>query len=59
MLHFGCALAALLVAMVLLATGYADPIEEPRARSALVVVHLTTLGWLSLLMLGALYSSCR
>ncbi|MEO6929731.1 MAG: hypothetical protein ABI190_11250 [Casimicrobiaceae bacterium] len=55
MLHFGCAVAALLVALVLLATGYADPIEGLRAPSALVVVHLTTIGWLSLLMLGALY----
>lgn len=55
MLHFGCAIAALLVALVLLVTGYSDPLEGLRAPSTLIAVHLTTIGWLSVLMLGALY----
>lgn len=55
MLHFGCAITALLAALVLLVTGYSDPLEGLRAPSTLVGVHLTTIGWLSLLMLGALY----
>ncbi len=55
MLHFGCAIAALLAALVLLVTGYADPLAGLLAPSILIAVHLTTIGWLSLLMLGALY----
>lgn len=55
MLHFGCAIVALLAALVLLVTGYSDPLEGLRAPRTLVGVHLTTIGWLSLLMLGALY----
>lgn len=55
MLHFGVAVAALLAALVLLVTGYADPLEGLRAPATLVAVHLTTIGWLCLLMLGALY----
>ncbi len=55
MLHFGCAIVALLAALVLLVTGYADPIAGLRAPSMLIAVHLMTIGWLSLLMLGALY----
>ena len=54
-LHFGCALTALLAALVLLVTGYADPVAGLRAPSMLIAVHLMTIGWLSLLMLGALY----
>ena len=55
MLHFGCAVAALLAALVLLVTGYSDPLAGLIAPSTLIAVHLTTIGWLSLLMLGALY----
>jgi len=55
MVHFGCAIAALLVAEVLLATGYADPLTGLRASGMLICTHLVTIGWLSLLMLGALY----
>lgn len=55
MLHFGCAIAALLAALVLLVSGYSDPLAGLRAPSTLIAVHLTTIGWLSLLMLGALY----
>ena len=55
MLHFGCAITALLAALVLMVTGYSDPLDGLRAPSTLIAVHLTTIGWLSLLMLGALY----
>ncbi len=55
MLHFGCAIAALLAVLVLLVSGYADPLTGLLAPSTLIAVHLTTIGWLSLLMLGALY----
>jgi hypothetical protein len=55
MTHFGCAVAAFLLAEALLLAGYADPLAGLRAPSTLVAVHLVTIGWLSLLMLGALY----
>jgi hypothetical protein len=55
MVHFGCAIAALVLAEILLAVGYADPLAALRAPATLVGVHLITIGWLSLLMLGALY----
>lgn len=55
MLHFGCSIAALLAALILLVSGYSDPVAGLRAPTALIAVHLVTIGWLSLLMLGALY----
>ncbi len=55
MVHFGCAIVALLAALLLLVAGYADPVGALRAPSTLIAVHLTTIGWLSVLMLGALY----
>ncbi|HMM15459.1 MAG TPA: hypothetical protein PKA57_12595 [Parvibaculum sp.] len=55
MLHLGSAVVAFLVAETLLAAGYADPLDGLRAPATLVAVHLITIGWLSLLMLGALY----
>ncbi|CBL45574.1 Hypothetical protein HDN1F_19910 [gamma proteobacterium HdN1] len=55
MLHFGIALAALLLAEVLLVFGVADPLAALRAPSTLMGVHLITIGWLSLLMFGALF----
>ena len=55
MLHFGCAVAALLVAQALMVLGYSDPLSGLRAPATLIAVHLLTIGWLSLLMLGALY----
>lgn len=55
MVHFGCAIAALLLAEVLLVTGYTDLLVGLRAPATLIGVHLITIGWLSLLMLGALY----
>lgn len=55
MTHFGCAIVALLTAEVLLVVGYTDPLTGLRAPATLIGVHLVTIGWLSLLMLGALY----
>jgi hypothetical protein len=55
MLHFGCAITDLLMAEVLLVAGYADPLTGLRTPATLIGVHLGTIGWLSLLMLGALY----
>lgn len=54
MSFFAAALAALLLAQGLMAAGYgypSAPIESPRT---LVVVHVVAIGWLSLLMCGAL-----
>lgn len=55
MLHLGSAVIALLLAGILLATGYADLIDGFSAPATLIMVHLVTIGWLSLMMLGALY----
>lgn len=55
MLHLGTAVAVFLLALALLATGYADPVGELGSPQTLIVVHLVTIGWLSLMMLGALY----
>lgn len=55
MLHLGASVVALFIAEALLVSGYADPMEGLRAPETLIAVHLLTLGWLTLLMLGALY----
>lgn len=55
MAHFGLALAALLLAQLLLLLGVADLQAGVFAPATLIAVHLVTIGWLSLLMLGALY----
>lgn len=51
---FGCALVALLLALLLLTSGYGYPNAAVAAPETLIVVHLIMIGWLSLLMLGAL-----
>lgn len=54
MSFFAAALAALLLAQGLMAAGYgypSAPVDSPRT---LVVVHVMAIGWLSLLMCGAL-----
>jgi hypothetical protein len=51
--YFAVALTALMLAELGLASGL-FPFADPLAPSALVVVHLTTVGWLTLLVLGAL-----
>lgn len=55
MLHFGLAIAALLITEILFVLGFSDLLAGLRKPATLVGVHLTTIGWLSLLMLGALY----
>lgn len=52
--YFGAALVSLFAALVLLASGYGVPEATLAAPSTLVVVHIVAVGWLSLLMLGAL-----
>lgn len=53
--YFAAALAALLAAEALAAAGLAYPAAPLFAPWSLVAVHLVTIGWLSVLMLGALH----
>ncbi|MBU4531995.1 MAG: hypothetical protein KUA43_04685 [Hoeflea sp.] len=53
--YFAAALLSLLVAEALMAAGYGYPADGLRAPSTLAVVHLSAVGWLSLLMCGALF----
>ncbi|MCZ7676216.1 MAG: cbb3-type cytochrome c oxidase subunit I [Roseovarius sp.] len=55
MLHLGTAVVALLLALGLLASGFADVTSGLAEPNTLAVVHLITIGWLSVMMLGALY----
>lgn len=55
MAYFATALLALIAAEALMASGYGFPADGLRAPSTLVVVHLIAIGWLSLLMCGALF----
>lgn len=55
MSYFVAGLAALLLAQGLMVAGYgypSAPVESPRT---LVIVHIVAIGWLSLLMCGALF----
>lgn len=54
MSYFAAALLALLAAETLMASGYGFPFAELRSAETLFLVHLVALGWLSLLMSGAL-----
>ena len=54
MAYFAAALLALLLAEALMAAGFGYPATTLTAPETLIVVHLVTLGWLSLLMCGAL-----
>lgn len=51
--YFGAALLSLLIALGLVACGIGLPFE-PGAGDSLAVLHLVVIGWLSLLMVGAL-----
>jgi hypothetical protein len=53
--YFAAAFAALVAAEALVAGGLAYPAAPLLAPGSLIAVHLVTIGWLSLLMLGALH----
>lgn len=55
MAYFVCALAALLAAELLMVAGIGYPNADIGAPLTLIIVHLVTIGWLSLLMFGALF----
>ncbi|MGH7032586.1 MAG: hypothetical protein ACREFL_02515, partial [Stellaceae bacterium] len=55
MLHFGIALMFFLLAQLAMAAGFAFPATPLSAPTTLAAVHLLTIGWLTLLMLGALH----
>lgn len=55
MSYFAVALVALIAAEVLMVVGYGYPNVPVEAPATLVLVHVVTLGWLSMLMCGALF----
>ncbi len=54
MSYFAAALVALLAAETLMASGYGFPVARLQSAETLFLVHLVALGWLSLLVSGAL-----
>lgn len=55
MAYFAAALAAFLTAQTLMLIGYGYPSAPLEAPASLIVVHLIAVGWLSLLLCGALF----
>lgn len=55
MASFAAALVFLVGAQALMAAGYGYPAADIRAPQTLVLVHMVTIGWLSLLLVGALF----
>lgn len=55
MSYFAAALIALVAAELMMAVGYGYPSAPVEAAPTLVLVHLVAIGWLSLLMCGALF----
>jgi hypothetical protein len=53
--YFAAALLAFIVAQVLMAVGFGFPSAPIASPETLVLVHVVALGWLSLLMCGALF----
>jgi hypothetical protein len=55
MAYFAAALAFLVAAQLLMTAGYGFPAIAAEAPETLLLVHMVTIGWLSLLMCGALF----
>ena len=55
MSYFAAALLALITAEVMMAFGYGFPRATLQAPETLILVHVVAIGWLSLLMCGALF----
>ncbi len=55
MLHFGAALTLFLLAQLAMVAGVVFPAASLYAPATLATVHLLTIGWLTVLMLGALH----
>lgn len=55
MLHFAIALAAFVTAQAVVVVGWCYPAAPVGAPATLAVVHLLTIGWLTILILGALH----
>lgn len=53
--YFACALGCLVVAEGLMVGGFGYPMAALEAPETLILVHLVVIGWLSLLMCGALF----